>query len=51
VIAVVGVTAFYYFPLEGSAVLPRALARFGIGLGGIMVLVGLLLTMAAFPED
>ena len=51
VIAAVGVAAFYYLPLEGSAALPSALARFGIGLGGIMVFVGLVLMMVAVPED
>jgi len=50
VIAAAGAAAFYYLPLEGSTILPRALARFGIGLGGIMVLVGLVLIMAAVPE-
>ena len=50
VIAAAGAAAFYYLPLEESTILPRALARFGIGLGGIMVLVGLVLIMAAVPE-
>jgi hypothetical protein len=38
VVAGAGAAAFYYLPLEGSTILPRALARFGIGLGGIMAL-------------
>ena len=46
-IAAVGAAAFYYLPLEGSL---RALARFGIGFGGIMVFVGLVLIMSAVPE-
>jgi hypothetical protein len=50
VIAAVGGAAFYYLPLEGSTALPRALAHFGIGLGGILVFVGVVLTMAAVPE-
>ena len=49
-IAAVGAAAFYYLPLEGSTILPPALARFGIGLGGIMVLVGLVLIVSAVPE-
>jgi hypothetical protein len=47
VIAAAGAAIFYYLPLEGSL---RALARFGIGFGGIMVFVGLVLIMSAVPE-
>ena len=50
VIVAAGAAAFYYLPLEGSTILSPALARFGIGLGGIMVFVGLVLIMSAVPE-
>jgi hypothetical protein len=49
-IAAVGAVAFFCLPVEASAGLPGAFAHFGIGLGGIMVLVGVGLVIAAVPE-
>jgi hypothetical protein len=50
-IVVVGGGATVLLPLEGSAILPPALAHYGISLAEIMVFIGLGLIMIAVREE